>query len=292
MKGILLAGGSGTRLYPLTLGVSKQLMPVYDKPMIYYPLSVLMHAGIREILIITAPEHQRNFKSLLHDGSQFGIKLSYVVQEKPEGIAQAFLLGESFIQDETVALVLGDNLFFGNDLIKLLKDARKRVDTSNGGEIFAYRVKNPEHYGVVEQNDKGEVLSIEEKPIKPKSSYAVVGLYFYDSTIVDKAKKVVPSKRGELEITDINKMYIYENKLDLILLNRGTAWLDTGTVDSLHDASSFIRTIELRQGLKVGCPEEVSWRKGWINSQQLESSAKNLIKSGYGKYLLNLLSLD
>tara|TARA_B100000003_G_C10904690_1_gene360716 strand:+ start:412 stop:1287 length:876 start_codon:yes stop_codon:yes gene_type:complete len=289
MKGILLAGGSGTRLYPLTLGVSKQLMPVYDKPMIYYPLSVLMHAGIREILIITAPEHQQNFKSLLHDGSQFGIKLSYVVQEKPEGIAQAFLLGESFIQDETVALVLGDNLFFGNDLIKLLKDARNRVDTSNGGEIFAYRVKNPEHYGVVDQNDKGEVLSIEEKPIKPKSSYAVVGLYFYDSEVVNLTWQLNPSDRGELEITDLNQLYLKNGKLRVSIMGRGYAWLDTGTHQDLHEAGSFVRSIQERQGLQIACLEEIAFESGWIDQKTVFEQAKKFKGNRYGEYLQVLI---
>jgi len=289
MKGILLAGGSGTRLYPLTLGVSKQLMPVYDKPMIYYPLSVLMHAGIREILIITAPEHQQNFKSLLHDGSQFGIKLSYVVQEKPEGIAQAFLLGESFIEDETVALVLGDNLFFGNDLIKLLKDARNRVDTSNGGEIFAYRVKNPEQYGVVEQNDKGEVLSIEEKPIKPKSSYAVVGLYFYDSEVVNLTRQLNPSDRGELEITDLNQLYLKNGKLKVSVMGRGYAWLDTGTHQDLHEAGSFVRSIQERQGLQIACLEEIAFESGWIDKKTVFEQAKKFKRNRYGEYLQVLI---
>ena len=289
MKGILLAGGSGPRLYPLTLGVSKQLMPVYDKPMIYYPLSILMHAGIREILIITAPEHQQNFKSLLHDGSQFGIKLSYVVQEKPEGIAQAFLLGESFIQDETVALVLGDNLFFGNDLIKLLKDARNRVDTSNGGEIFAYRVKNHEQYGVVEQNDKGEVLSIEEKPIKPKSSYAVVGLYFYDSEVVNLTKQLNPSDRGELEITDLNQLYLKNGKLRVSIMGRGYAWLDTGTHQDLHEAGSFVRSIQERQGLQIACLEEIAFESSWIDQKTVFEQAKKFKGNHYGEYLQELI---
>ena len=269
MKGILLAGGSGTRLYPLTLGVSKQLMPVYDKPMIYYPLSVLMLAGIRDILVITTPEQQQNFKKLLNDGSQFGIKLSYVVQEKPEGIAQAFMLGESFIQEEPVALVLGDNLFFGNDLIKLLIQARKRVESAGGGEIFSYRVRDPERYGVVDQNKEGTVISIEEKPKKPKSSNAVVGLYFYDSQVIEYTKKLKPSQRGELEITDLNQLYLKKGKLRVSAMGRGYAWLDTGTHHDLHDAGSFVRSIQERQGLQIACPEEIAFNSGWIDKSKI-----------------------
>ena len=287
-KGIILAGGTGSRLYPVTAGVSKQLLPVYDKPMIYYPLSTLMLAGIRDILIITTPHDQASFMRLLGDGGTWGISIQYAIQDYPAGLAQAFLIGSDFINGDPVALILGDNLFYGTDLrSQLVKASHHKYST-----IFGYLVSDPKRYGVIEFDNNHKIKDIDEKPISPKSKYAVTGLYFYDSSIVEKAQKVLPSKRGELEITDINKMYLRENQLDLILFNRGTAWFDTGTVDSLHDASSFIRTIELRQGLKVGCPEEVAWRQGWINNQELESSAKNLVKSGYGKYLLDLLSLD
>ncbi len=289
MKGILLAGGSGTRLYPLTLGVSKQLMPVYDKPMIYYPLSVLMLAGIRDILVITTPEQQQNFKKLLNDGSQFGIKLSYVVQEKPEGIAQAFMLGESFIQEEPVALVLGDNLFFGNDLIKLLIQARKRVESAGGGEIFSYRVRDPERYGVVDQNKEGTVISIEEKPKKPKSSNAVVGLYFYDSQVIEYTKKLKPSQRGELEITDLNQLYLKKGKLRVSAMGRGYAWLDTGTHHDLHDAGSFVRSIQERQGLQIACPEEIAFNSGWIDKSTVLRQAKQFYGNRYGEYLIRLI---
>jgi glucose-1-phosphate thymidylyltransferase len=289
MKGILLAGGSGTRLYPLTLGVSKQLMPVYDKPMIYYPLSVLMLAGIWDILVITTPEQQQNFKKLLNDGSQFGIKLSYVVQEKPEGIAQAFMLGESFIQEEPVALVLGDNLFFGNDLIKLLIQARKRVESAGGGEIFSYRVRDPERYGVVDQNKEGTVISIEEKPKKPKSSNAVVGLYFYDSQVIEYTKKLKPSQRGELEITDLNQLYLKKGKLRVSAMGRGYAWLDTGTHHDLHDAGSFVRSIQERQGLQIACPEEIAFEAGWIDQKLLLKQAKRFQGNRYGEYLYGLI---
>ena len=289
MKGILLAGGSGTRLYPLTLGVSKQLMPVYDKPMIYYPLSVLMLAGIWDILVITTPEQQQNFKKLLNDGSQFGIKLSYVVQEKPEGIAQAFMLGESFIQEEPVALVLGDNLFFGNDLIKLLIQARKRVESAGGGEIFSYRVRDPERYGVVDQNKEGTVISIEEKPKKPKSSNAVVGLYFYDSQVIEYTKKLKPSQRGELEITDLNQLYLKKGKLRVSAMGRGYAWLDTGTHQDLHEAGSFVRSIQERQGLQIACPEEIAFEAGWIDQKLLLKQAKRFQGNRYGEYLYGLV---
>jgi len=289
MKGILLAGGSGTRLYPLTLGASKQLMPVYDKPMIYYPLSVLMLAGIWDILVITTPEQQQNFKKLLNDGSQFGIKLSYVVQEKPEGIAQAFMLGESFIQEEPVALVLGDNLFFGNDLIKLLIQARKRVESAGGGEIFSYRVRDPERYGVVDQNKEGTIISIEEKPKKPKSSNAVVGLYFYDSQVIEYTKKLKPSQRGELEITDLNQLYLKKGKLRVSAMGRGYAWLDTGTHHDLHDAGSFVRSIQERQGLQIACPEEIAFEAGWIDQKLLLKQAKRFQGNRYGEYLYGLI---
>ena len=289
MKGILLAGGSGTRLYPLTLGVSKQLMPVYDKPMIYYPLSVLMLAGIRDILVITTPEQQQNFKKLLNDGSQFGIKLSYVVQEKPKGIAQAFMLGESFIQEEPVALVLGDNLFFGHDLVKLLKQARKRVESAGGGEIFSYRVRDPERYGVVDQNKEGTVISIEEKPKKPKSSNAVVGLYFYDTQVIEYTKKLKPSQRGELEITDLNQLYLKKGKLRVSAMGRGYAWLDTGNHHDLHDAGSFVRSIQERQGLQIACPEEIAFEAGWIDQKLLLKQAKRFQGNRYGEYLYGLI---
>jgi glucose-1-phosphate thymidylyltransferase len=289
MKGILLAGGSGTRLYPLTLGVSKQLMPVYDKPMIYYPLSVLMLAGIWDILVITTPEQQQNFKKLLNDGSQFGIKLSYVVQEKPKGIAQAFMLGESFIQEEPVALVLGDNLFFGNDLIKLLIQARKRVESAGGGEIFSYRVRDPERYGVVDQNKEGTVISIEEKPKKPKSSNAVVGLYFYDSQVIEYTKKLKPSQRGELEITDLNQLYLKKGKLRVSAMGRGYAWLDTGNHHDLHDAGSFVRSIQERQGLQIACPEEIAFNSGWIDKSTVLRQAKQFYGNRYGEYLIRLI---
>ena len=289
MKGILLAGGSGTRLYPLTLGVSKQLMPVYDKPMIYYPLSVLMLAGIRDILVITTPEQQQNFKKLLNDGSQFGIKLSYVVQEKPKGIAQAFMLGESFIQEEPVALALGDNLFFGNDLIKLLIQARKRVESAGGGEIFSYRVRDPERYGVVDQNKEGTIISIEEKPKKPKSSNAVVGLYFYDSQVIEYTKKLKPSQRGELEITDLNQLYLKKGKLRVSAMGRGYAWLDTGTHQDLHEAGSFVRSIQERQGLQIACPEEIAFEAGWIDQKLLLKQAKRFQGNRYGEYLYGLI---
>ena len=289
MKGILLAGGSGTRLYPLTLGVSKQLMPVYDKPMIYYPLSVLMLAGIWDILVITTPEQQQNFKKLLNDGSQFGIKLSYVVQEKPKGIAQAFMLGESFIQEEPVALVLGDNLFFGNDLIKLLIQARKRVESAGGGEIFSYRVRDPERYGVVDQNKEGTIISIEEKPKKPKSSNAVVGLYFYDSQVIEYTKKLKPSQRGELEITDLNQLYLKKGKLRVSAMGRGYAWLDTGTHQDLHEAGSFVRSIQERQGLQIACPEEIAFEAGWIDQKLLLKQAKRFQGNRYGEYLYGLI---
>ena len=290
MKGILLAGGSGTRLYPLTLGVSKQLMPVYDKPMIYYPLSVLMLAGIRDILIITTPEQQKNFKNLLHDGSQFGIKLSYMVQEKPEGIAQAFILGDSFLQNEPVALVLGDNLFFGNDLVNLISQARKRLELTGGGEIFSYRVRAPERYGVVEQDEDGTVISIEEKPKKPKSSNAVVGLYFYDPKVVQYTKQLKPSQRGELEITDLNQLYLEKGMLRVSNMGRGYAWLDTGTHQDLHDAGSFVRSIQERQGLQIACPEEIAFEAGWIDKTNVLNQSERFQGNPYGVYLIRLIN--
>ncbi len=285
MKGIILAGGSGTRLYPLTIAVSKQLMPVYDKPMIYYPLSTLMLAGINEILIITTPEDQPAFKKLLGDGSQIGCRFEYVVQPKPEGLAQAFILGADFIGSDPAALVLGDNIFYGSGMGTLLK----KKSNPDGAVVFAYQVHDPERYGVVEFDKNNRVLSIEEKPEQPKSNYAVPGLYFYDNEVVAIAKSIKPSHRGELEITDINKVYLEKGKLEVGVLDRGTAWLDTGTFDSLIEAGEFIEVIEKRQGLKIGCIEEIAYRNGWINDEQMEKLAKIYMKSGYGKYLQGLI---
>ncbi len=285
MKGIILAGGSGTRLYPLTIAVSKQLMPVYDKPMVYYPLSTLMLAGINEILIITTPEDQPAFKKLLGDGSQIGCKFEYVIQPKPEGLAQAFILGADFIGSDPVALVLGDNIFYGSGMGTLL---RKKANPE-GAVVFAYQVHDPERYGVVEFDKDFKVLSIEEKPENPKSNYAVPGLYFYDNDVVAIAKAIKPSHRGELEITDVNKVYLEKGKLDVGVLDRGTAWLDTGTFDSLIEAGEFIEVIEKRQGLKIGCIEEIAYRNNWINDEQMEKLAKLYMKSGYGMYLQKLI---
>ena len=285
-KGIILAGGSGTRLHPITQAVSKQLLPVYDKPMIFYPLSTLMLAGIREVLIITTPHDQAAFQRLLGDGQAWGMEIQYAIQPSPDGLAQAFLIGADFLAGAPAALVLGDNLFHGHDLVPQLQASN---GASAGATVFAYPVRDPQRYGVVEFAADGRVLSIEEKPAKPRSRYAVTGLYFYDDTVVERAKRVVPSPRGELEITDLNRQYLEEGRLRVELMGRGMAWLDTGTCDSLHEAGSYIRTLEKRQSLKVGCPEEVAWRLGWISDAQLAELAEPLRKSGYGDYLLQLL---
>ena len=285
-KGIILAGGSGSRLHPMTLAVSKQLLPVYDKPMIYYPLSTLMQAGIREILIITTPEDAAAFELLLGDGKKWGLDICYRQQPKPEGLAQAFLIGEEFIGDSRVCLVLGDNIFYGNRIEDTLKNA---VEQKEGASVFAYYVTDPERYGVIELDDQNNAIGLEEKPENPKSHYAVTGLYMYDNDVVDVAKSIKPSPRGELEITDVNKVYLERKALKVELFDRGTAWLDTGTIQSLLDAANFIRVLEERQGLKIGCPEEVAYRQSFIDGKQLESLAQSLGKSGYGQYLLQLL---
>ena len=286
MKGIILAGGSGTRLYPMTKSISKQILPIYDKPMIYYPLSILMLAGIREILVISTPRDLPLFKELLGSGEDFGVKLEYAIQEKPNGLAEAFIIGEKFIDNDSCALVLGDNIFYGHGLTGMLKEAEARKE---GATIFGYYVTNPQDFGVVEFDENGKVISLEEKPQNPKSNYAVPGLYFYDNTVVEKAKRVIPSKRGELEITSINEMYLQEEKLHVINFGRGMAWLDTGTHDALLEAANFVKTIQSRQGVMVACLEEIAYRNEWISKEKVLELAKPLMKSKYGEYLVNLV---
>ena len=288
MKGIILAGGSGTRLYPLTKGVSKQLLPIYDKPMIYYPLSVLMLSNIQDILIITTPEDAAGFKRLLGDGGNFGVRISYAEQPSPDGLAQAFLIGEDFIGEDDVCLVLGDNIFYGQHFSQMLHQAVENIEKDKKATIFGYYVKDPERYGVAEFDEKGNVISLEEKPKKPKSNYAVVGLYFYPNKVIDIAKKIKPSERGELEITSVNQEFLKSNNLKVQLLGRGFAWLDTGTHDSLTEASNFVETLEKRQGLKISCLEEIAFKKGWITKEKLIEVAQPLSKNAYGQYLLDL----
>ena len=289
MKGIILAGGSGTRLYPVTKGISKQLLPIYDKPMIYYPLSTLMLAGIRDVLVISTPDDLPLFQKVLGNGRDWGIRLSYVEQPSPDGLAQAFLLGEEFIGDDDVCLILGDNIFFGYGFTGMLQRAVQSVSEERAATIFGYYVNDPERYGVAEFDDDGNVLSIEEKPSEPKSNYAVVGLYFYTNDVIEVAKNVKPSARGELEITSVNEEYLRRRRLRMSIMGRGFAWLDTGTHESFQEAGNFIETVEKRQGLKIACPEEIAWRSGWIDDRQLEELAKPLMKSQYGEYLLQLL---
>ncbi len=289
MKGIILAGGSGTRLYPITMGVSKQLLPIYDKPMIYYPLSVLMLAGIRKVLIITTPEDSDSFKRLLGDGSQFGIELNYISQPSPDGLAQAFILGEEFIGSDDVCLILGDNIFYGQGFTPKLKQAVENAKSGQGATVFGYQVKDPERFGVVEFNEQQKAISIEEKPVKPKSHFAVTGLYFYDNSVVDLAKQVEPSARGELEITCLNEMYLKQRKLSVEMLGRGFAWLDTGTHESLLEAAQFVETIEKRQGYKIACLEEIAFNNGWLSKQQIKNLAQPFIKNSYGQYLLEII---
>lgn len=286
MKGIILAGGSGTRLYPITKAISKQIIPIYDKPMIYYPLSVLMLARIREILIISTPRDTLVFKELFENGNNFGLKISYEIQEKPNGLAEAFLIGEKFIGNDSCALVLGDNVFYGHGFTGMLKEASSK---EKGATIFGYYVNNPKDFGVVEFDKSGKAISLEEKPENPKSNYAIPGLYFYDNTVIEKAKKVKPSKRGELEITTLNEMYLKENNLNVVSLGRGMAWLDTGTHDALLEASNFVRTIQSRQGVMIACLEEIAYRNGWIDKEKIKELAQSLIKSSYGRYLLSII---